>query len=234
MPTDQREHILNVAIDLFAVRGFHGTSVRTISTAAGVNVAMVNYYFGTKVKLLEAVFERFFSALRGALQNALPAPPADTSHGDRFPGSLVQARLSRIPALIVPVIRQNERCFRVVLREMILQHPDHQALCTRYIQSFLPLLYGPLYDSFLAAAHHGEALRVGPGGMRLDIAGPAMGGMIFSHFLLGFVIPRVTGLEYGEEFFREYESTLSRMIAAVLGGPAPAPAAADAPPEVSP
>jgi AcrR family transcriptional regulator len=43
---------------LFARRGFHGTSVRDITGAAGVDLALVNYHFGSKKQLLAAVIER--------------------------------------------------------------------------------------------------------------------------------------------------------------------------------
>jgi AcrR family transcriptional regulator len=47
--------ILQVAERLFAEKGFDGTSVRDISKAAKINIAMVSYYFGSKDKMLEAL-----------------------------------------------------------------------------------------------------------------------------------------------------------------------------------
>ncbi len=41
---------------LFAEKGFAGSSVREIADNAGVDLAMINYYFGTKEKLMEALF----------------------------------------------------------------------------------------------------------------------------------------------------------------------------------
>jgi len=55
--TDKREHILIVAEELFGENGFDGTSVRDIAHKAGVNLAMISYYFGSKEKLLEALIE---------------------------------------------------------------------------------------------------------------------------------------------------------------------------------
>jgi AcrR family transcriptional regulator len=54
---DKREHILIIAERLFGEKGFDGTSVRDIAQAAGVNLAMISYYFGSKEKLLVAVIE---------------------------------------------------------------------------------------------------------------------------------------------------------------------------------
>jgi AcrR family transcriptional regulator len=54
---DKREHILITAEELFGEKGFDGTSVRDIAQSAGVNLAMISYYFGSKEKLLEALIE---------------------------------------------------------------------------------------------------------------------------------------------------------------------------------
>jgi AcrR family transcriptional regulator len=53
-----RERILDAAEHLFAERGFHGVSVRDITGAAEVDVALASYHFGNKEGLLEAVFLR--------------------------------------------------------------------------------------------------------------------------------------------------------------------------------
>jgi AcrR family transcriptional regulator len=63
--------ILEVAERLFAEHGFEGTSVRDIAHEAGVNVAMISYYFGSKEKLLEAVFSHRVSAGRLVLEHIL-------------------------------------------------------------------------------------------------------------------------------------------------------------------
>ena len=60
--TDKREHILQVAEQLFADKGFDGTSVRDIAELADVNLAMISYYFGSKEKLLKSLIEDRFSA----------------------------------------------------------------------------------------------------------------------------------------------------------------------------
>lgn len=45
---DTRTLILNAAKELFAAKGFNGTSVRDIVKAAGVNISLVSYHFGGK------------------------------------------------------------------------------------------------------------------------------------------------------------------------------------------
>jgi len=48
---------MEAAEKLFSARGFDGTSVRDIAIEADVNLAMINYYFGSKEKLMEALFK---------------------------------------------------------------------------------------------------------------------------------------------------------------------------------
>jgi hypothetical protein len=54
---DKQIQIIEIAERLFAERGFDGTSVRDIAHEAGVNIAMISYYFGSKEKLMEALLE---------------------------------------------------------------------------------------------------------------------------------------------------------------------------------
>ena len=58
MAGETRERILDVAERLFAAAGFASTSLRDITAEAGVNLAAVNYHFGSKESLLVAILER--------------------------------------------------------------------------------------------------------------------------------------------------------------------------------
>ena len=66
---DKKDHILDVAEKVFSDLGFDGASTRTISGEAGVNMAMLNYYFGSKEGLFLAVFNRKISSFQNILQN---------------------------------------------------------------------------------------------------------------------------------------------------------------------
>lgn len=63
-PTHDR--ILDAAEALFAEQGLHVTTLRQITQSAGVNLAAVNYHFGSKQALLLAVFRRRLDALNSA------------------------------------------------------------------------------------------------------------------------------------------------------------------------
>jgi AcrR family transcriptional regulator len=52
------ERILDAAERLFMAHGYEGTSMRQITGEAGVNLAAVNYHFGSKESLMQEVFRR--------------------------------------------------------------------------------------------------------------------------------------------------------------------------------
>jgi len=55
---DTSETILDVAEDLFSKHGFYGVTIREVAREAGVDTALVHYYFGAKRGLFDAVFLR--------------------------------------------------------------------------------------------------------------------------------------------------------------------------------
>ncbi|HEB54200.1 MAG TPA: TetR/AcrR family transcriptional regulator [bacterium] len=57
-PPDTKDTILDAAESLFAEQGFAATSLRQLTTRAGVNLAAVNYHFGGKEELARAVLLR--------------------------------------------------------------------------------------------------------------------------------------------------------------------------------
>lgn len=75
-----RESILTHAEILFARKGFHAVSIREITTAAGSNLAAVNYHFGNKSNLYRAVFREKVAArarrIRERFENTLAAMTA--------------------------------------------------------------------------------------------------------------------------------------------------------------
>ncbi|MEW6428314.1 MAG: TetR/AcrR family transcriptional regulator [Thermodesulfobacteriota bacterium] len=58
MPSETRQQLLDAAEELFAQQGYQATSLRQITGRAGANLAAVNYHFGSKEALIEAVLLR--------------------------------------------------------------------------------------------------------------------------------------------------------------------------------
>jgi AcrR family transcriptional regulator len=107
--TDKRAMILNVAEELFGEHGYEGTSTRMLATKAGVNVAMISYYFGSKEKLFEALVEERTRFMREHLQ---------------FLNRNVEDSWEKIELAIeayVDRIFSNHRFHRILYREISLQ-----------------------------------------------------------------------------------------------------------------
>ncbi len=66
-----KNKILDAAEQLFADKGFNGTSLREITSQAEVNLAAVNYHFGSKKELIKAVMSRYMDELSPNLESAL-------------------------------------------------------------------------------------------------------------------------------------------------------------------
>jgi AcrR family transcriptional regulator len=115
---------MNVAIELFAEKGFEGTSIRDIATRADVNVAMVNYYFGSKDKLFEAIVEFKATFMRGKMDEI----EADTK----------MSEIEKIDLIIenyVAKILTNSAFHRILYQELLMG--DREAMHTGIVQVFM-------------------------------------------------------------------------------------------------
>ena len=72
---DTRRRILHGALEVFADRGFDGARTREIADAAGVNLGLLQYYFGGKEKLWRAAIDHAFGELWDTL-GGLDSPDA--------------------------------------------------------------------------------------------------------------------------------------------------------------
>ncbi|MFZ5718029.1 MAG: TetR/AcrR family transcriptional regulator [Pseudomonadota bacterium] len=98
---DLRESILDAAEALFSRHGFYGVTVRQVAAEAGVDTALIHYYFGAKRELFDSVFARRAEILNDARSAAMRAyaeahPGAMTPEGiiEAFIGPLVERSLT--------------------------------------------------------------------------------------------------------------------------------------------
>jgi TetR/AcrR family transcriptional regulator len=71
-PDSPRGRILRAAIQLFAEHGYDATSTRAVAEAAGVNLAMIHYYFGSKAQLYDRVIAGEIVEMYQAVIRSLP------------------------------------------------------------------------------------------------------------------------------------------------------------------
>ena len=99
---DKQISILQVAEKLFAEKGFDATSIRHISKEAGINIAMISYYFGSKVKLLEHLIIFRVSDLKIQLENLLKEDLSPLE------------KIDKLVALYVARINKNKCIYQIV------------------------------------------------------------------------------------------------------------------------
>lgn len=66
-----KKAVTEAAVKLFHMYGYHGTSVRAIAEEAGVNPALVSYYFGGKQALLEHLMETFYEGYLQVMEETI-------------------------------------------------------------------------------------------------------------------------------------------------------------------
>jgi AcrR family transcriptional regulator len=98
MAKHTKAQILDMAESLFAMNGYSQTSMRMITAKADVNLASVNYHFGSKKNLIQAVLKRYFDVLMPEIDKALAMTPAQAG----FDG--ISALLD---ALVQPLLKLN-------------------------------------------------------------------------------------------------------------------------------
>ncbi|WP_457575496.1 TetR/AcrR family transcriptional regulator [Desulfomarina sp.] len=81
---DSRQRILEAAVVLFARKGFGSTGLRQLAEKAQVNLAMINYFFGSKKALLKEILDIFFCGYLDIARRELAEPGSRKEKLDRF------------------------------------------------------------------------------------------------------------------------------------------------------
>lgn len=134
-----RERILGVAETLFARHGFAGASLRQVTAAAKVNLAAVNYHFGSKESLIEEVFRRRLDELN---RHRLAALAAVDANPDRQLEDVLDAFIR--PALEQSMDSAGGAAFVRVLARAYAEHDER-------LRRFLSDNYGHVLRDFATA-----------------------------------------------------------------------------------
>lgn len=133
------DRILDTAETLFASKGFAETSLRAITSKAGVNLAAVNYHFGSKEALIQAVFERFLTPFCTELSRQL-----DQIENDDAPVTL-ERLLSMVSVIAMGSQGTDPGRVAIFFRLSGLAYTQAQGHLRRYLSDH----YGALFRRFL-------------------------------------------------------------------------------------
>ncbi|TYT23891.1 TetR/AcrR family transcriptional regulator [Luteimonas viscosa] len=133
-----KDRILGAAEELFALHGFSGTSLRQVTTRAAVNIAAVNYHFGSKENLVNEVFRRRMDVMSGQRLERLRVALAER------PGELEPILAAFVePALDLAQDRHGGAFIRVIARAYAEKNDS--------LRKFLSDQYGHVQRDFARA-----------------------------------------------------------------------------------
>lgn len=200
---DTRSRILDAAEVLFMEHGFDGTSMRMITGSAGVNLAAVNYHFGTKELLIQEVFRRRLTDLNNARVAVLDQMEAEAGGAPLKPSRIVDAFFGTALRMAADV-EGGGHTFMCLLGRTYTEPNE-------FVRKFLAEEYAECVERFLSALY-----RVLPEVERKEI-------LWRFHFMMGAMSYAIAGTDALQlvtgKFDDEHPSRLApRLMSFLLGG----------------
>lgn len=145
-PASPRGRILHAARKLFALRGLSETSTRAIAEEAGVNLAMIHYYYGSKDALYERVLAQEFITVMQRMSKLmkLAMPPHEI--------------ILTIPTRIMTVLRDHP-VWLTFLRHEVAFGGAHMFRALKNLGGLGPLGLRQFFDTVYAEAVAQKRLR---------------------------------------------------------------------------
>jgi TetR/AcrR family transcriptional regulator len=177
--TDTKQRILDAADEIFVRRGIDGARMQEIADHAGVNKALLHYYFRSKANLARAVWLRIASSFVPAI---LEMMASDLSLGDKIDRFVdtYHTTLTRHLYLLAYVIREAARHPHLVddfysserrqaargmidkLREQIDEHLEAKKIAPMSVEQFFVTLASSCLFPFAARPMVAEVLGLAP------------------------------------------------------------------------
>ena len=142
-PHETRTRILDAAEELFMQHGFEGTSMRLLTAKAGANLAAVNYHFGSKDALIEAVFRRRLDPMNAARIAELERLEKEAAGRPLAPEAIIRAFVGASLRMIEDAKGGGRNFIRLLGRT----YTDPQ----KPIRALIGQLYAPAMERFKAA-----------------------------------------------------------------------------------
>ena len=139
---DTKDRLVAAATELFAERGFHGTTVRDIAERAGANVAAGNYHYGSKKALYLEVLRAQFAQVR-ALLTARGANPQTTELPRLDRPALIRILRARIKVMLDMLIGPPPGVHGMLMqREMVDPSEALPVIVAEFMRPMFEEMYG--------------------------------------------------------------------------------------------
>lgn len=186
-----KERILHNSAKLFAQKGYASVGMREIATHAEVNLAMINYFFGSKKGLLKEILETGFSGFLELMEEELSRDQP------------LEGKARSFIHRAIGYIQDNRDYMIVFLAE--LPHDDPEI-----IEFKASLSKNAMY---LVQTHICSDLK-----RQFDITlspaaiGPPLICMMFSRFLFEPMLQEIQPPGYGEQFLTSYPDFIAEIF----------------------
>ncbi len=147
---DTKTRILDAAEGLFMEHGFEATSLRSLTAAASVNLAAVNYHFGTKEELFQAVLTRRLDPMNQERIEILERLEREAGGKPASCEKILFAML--IPAL--RLARDEKRGGKNFLRVLGRAYADPAPFIRHFLHEQYAEMIGRYKEAFLKALPH--------------------------------------------------------------------------------
>lgn len=140
---ETQTRILDAAEELFLQHGFEGASMRMLTARAGVNLAAINYHFGSKDALIEAVLRRRLDPMNASRVAALDHLEAQAADGPVEPDAIIGAFVGTSLRMIEDARGGGRNFIRLLGRTYT--DPDKK------IRALIGQFYAPAMERYKAA-----------------------------------------------------------------------------------
>jgi AcrR family transcriptional regulator len=140
---ETQTRILDAAEALFLLHGFEGASMRMLTAHAGVNLAAINYHFGSKDALIEAVLRRRLDPMNASRIAALDQLEAQAAGRPLAPEAIIGAFVGTSLRMIEDARGGGRNFIRLLGRTYT--DPD------KNIRALIGQLYAPAVERYKAA-----------------------------------------------------------------------------------
>jgi len=188
--SDPKKRILAAAISLFAQKGFAAVGVREIAAEAGVNIAMISYYFEGKVGILKEIMEEFFRLYFMVFEGV--------DDESKMPEDCVRDLIHNI----VHFVRENTDLAMVAYNELPLDSPEIAELKAERITNMIQRISGLV-------------LRIGlepKDAFLISVVGPSLISTIFTNFRFRPVLKHVFRFKFDDAYYERYAETIATLF----------------------
>ena len=195
--TTSKERILNTAVEIFARKGYAATGMRELAESAGVNLAMINYFFGSKKDLLKVILDTFFSGYLQILEEELTSQET------------LDEKIRCFIHRAIDYISENRDYMIVTLTELPHDDPDITEFKAQWARKAMHLIN----DEICQPIKKTQGVDLSPAAI-----GPVIIGMMSSRFLFAPVMEKINPPGFGEQFFTEYPEIISSIFLSGING----------------